>query len=223
MPLQLTFATFSDTALIDEVTRLAAIERRATAHLIGALAEFDARRLYLGQGCASLFVYCTRVLHLSEHAAYGRTEAARAARRIPTILEMLDRGELTLTSIVLIAPHLTLENHADLRARAKLRTRREVEELVAAIRPKPEVPATVRRVPAQRLHHPVTDPPPRANVNAVPAASEGFRAPARSGISSVATRSASARARALSDPVHSGPGDRRSARTREGTDAPQEP
>ena len=48
--------------------RLAAEERKATAQLIAALAELDARRLYLGEGCSSLFTYCTTVLHLSEHA-----------------------------------------------------------------------------------------------------------------------------------------------------------
>ena len=144
---QLTFATFSDTALIDEVSRLAGAERRATSRLIAALAEFDARRLYLAQGCSSLFVYCTRVLHLSEHAAYGRIEAARAGRRIPTVLEMLERGELTLTSIGLLAPHLNIDNHRDVLSRAKHRTRREVEEIVASLSPKPDSPALVRRLP----------------------------------------------------------------------------
>jgi hypothetical protein len=150
MSTQLTFAAFSDTALIDEVARLAGAERRATARLIAALAEFDARRLYLAQGCSSLFVYCTRVLHLSEHAAYGRIEAARAGRRIPTVLEMLERGALTLTSIGLLAPHLTLDNHLDVLSRAKHRTRREVEEIVASLCPKPDSPAMVRRLPAAR-------------------------------------------------------------------------
>ena len=72
-------AQLSDDALLDEVTRAAAGERRATARLIALLGELDARRLYLAQGCSSLFTYSTRVLHLSEHAAYGRIEAARAA------------------------------------------------------------------------------------------------------------------------------------------------
>ena len=148
MSTPLTFAAFSDTALIEEVSRLVGEERRATARLIAALAEFDARRLYLGQGCSSLFVYCTRVLHLSEHAAYGRIEAARAGRRIPTVLEMLERGELTLTSIGLLAPHLTIDNHQDVLSRATRRTRREVEEMVASLRPKPDSPALVRRLPA---------------------------------------------------------------------------
>ena len=73
----------SDLELLSTVKTLVADERQATAQLIAALAELDARRLYLGEGCSSLFAYCTQVLHLSEHAAYGRIEAARAARRFP--------------------------------------------------------------------------------------------------------------------------------------------
>jgi hypothetical protein len=33
-----------------------------------------------------MFTYCTQILHLAEHAAYNRIEAARAARRFPLIL-----------------------------------------------------------------------------------------------------------------------------------------
>jgi hypothetical protein len=107
----------------------------------------DARRLYLGQGCSSLFVYCTRVLHLSEHAAYGRIEAARVARRFPVVLEMLERGDLTLTAVSLLAPHLTPANHLDLLARARHRSKRDVEEIVAQVRPRPDVSATIRKLP----------------------------------------------------------------------------
>ena len=73
----------SDLALIEEVKDAAARERGATARLVALLAELDARRLYLGEGCSSLFTYCTQVLRLSEHAAYGRIEAARIARKFP--------------------------------------------------------------------------------------------------------------------------------------------
>ena len=65
-----TFSSFhdlSDGELLLEVNRLAASERQATATLVASLAEFDMRRLYLGQGCTSLFTYCTRVLRFSEH------------------------------------------------------------------------------------------------------------------------------------------------------------
>jgi 5-methylcytosine-specific restriction endonuclease McrA len=59
------------------------------------LAEVDARQLYLGEGCSSLFTYCTQVLHFLEHAAYHRIEAARAARRYHIMLELVANGDLT--------------------------------------------------------------------------------------------------------------------------------
>jgi hypothetical protein len=100
-------AQLSDTELLAEVKKLAEHERVATADLIATLAELDARRLYLGEGCSSLFCYCTHVLHLSEHAAYGRIEAARAARRHPVILDMLAAGLVNLTTVCLLASHQT--------------------------------------------------------------------------------------------------------------------
>ena len=62
-------ADLSNAELIAEIQTLASRERCATAALVAAFAELDARRLYLGEGCSSLFTYCTQVLHLSEHAA----------------------------------------------------------------------------------------------------------------------------------------------------------
>ena len=143
----MTIAGLSDDELLKEVARLVGEERITTARLIAAIREIDARRLYLGQGYSSLFVYCTRALHLSEHAAYGRIEAARAAHRFPVVLEMLSRGDLTLTTVCLLASHLTASNHLDLLARARHRSKREVEEIVAHVRPRPDVPAGVRKLP----------------------------------------------------------------------------
>ena len=139
-----------DAELVNEVKRLTATERHATAQLIAALGELDARRLYLGQGCSSLFTYCTQVLHLSEHAAYLRIETARAARKWPTILELLAGGALHLTAIGLLAPHLTAENHERALAAARHKSKRDVEEIVAALRPRPDVPALVRKLPAAK-------------------------------------------------------------------------
>jgi hypothetical protein len=112
-------------------------ERRATAGLVAALAELDVRRLYLAQGYSSLFAYCTQALHLSEYAAYGRIDAARAARRCPLILQLLADGCVTLTTITLLGPHLTEDNHERLLEAATRRSRRQVEALVAALQPVP--------------------------------------------------------------------------------------
>ena len=142
--------SLSDDELLVEVARLAKCERQATALLIASLAELDARRLYLGQSCSSLFTYCTHVLRLSEHAAYGRIEAARAARRFPVILELLANGSVNLTAVGLLAPHLTPENHGELLDSARRRSKRDVEHLVASLRPLPSVPSTVRKLPSPK-------------------------------------------------------------------------
>jgi HNH endonuclease len=137
----------SDHDLLSEVKTFAAGERQATARLIAALAELDARRLYLGEGCSSLFTYCTQMLHLSEHAAYGRIEAARAAGRFPIILSLLTDGSITLTTIGLLSPHLNDGNCQELLERARHKSRREVEAIVAALRPRPALPSTIRKLP----------------------------------------------------------------------------
>jgi len=62
-------AQLSDQELLAEVKVAAGRERDATARLIALLAQVDERRLYLGEGCSSLFNYCTQVLHLSDYVA----------------------------------------------------------------------------------------------------------------------------------------------------------
>jgi len=62
-------AQLSDQELLAEVKVAAGCEREATARLIALLAQLDERRLYLGEGCSSLFTYCTQVLHLSDYVA----------------------------------------------------------------------------------------------------------------------------------------------------------
>lgn len=138
---------FTDGELIAEVKRAAANERGATAKLISLLAEFDERRLFLGEGCSSLFAYCTRVLRLSEHAAYGRIAAARASRRWPAILSLLAAGDINLTTVVLLGPHLTEDNQEAMLEAARGKSKSEVERLIAALQPQPDIASSVRRLP----------------------------------------------------------------------------
>ncbi len=140
----------TDEQLLSQLKSAASRERETTAHLIALLGEMDARKLYLAEGYASLFVYCTRCLHLSEHAAYGRIEAARAARRFPIVLELLTDGSITLTTVCLLASHLNEENHRGLLDAARQRSKREVEQQVAALAPMPDVPSAIRRLPQSK-------------------------------------------------------------------------
>ena len=146
---ELSLSTLSDDQLVQHVIAVATDERRATARLVAALAEFDARKLYLGQGCASLFAYCTDVLHLSEAATCNRTAAARAAGRFPLMLARLQDGALTLTAARLLAPVLTPENCDALLTAAVHQSTREIEKIVATVRPVPDVPTVIRKLPAR--------------------------------------------------------------------------
>ena len=76
--------SMSDSELLGRIVRVAGAGRHLTADLLALIGECDTRRLYLGEGCSSLFTYCTQVLHFSEHAAYHRIEGARAARQFPS-------------------------------------------------------------------------------------------------------------------------------------------
>ncbi|HEY6074671.1 MAG TPA: hypothetical protein VIV15_15120 [Anaerolineales bacterium] len=149
----------SDRELLEHVPVLAQREREATAALVAHLAVLDERRLYLGEGCSSLFTYCTQVLHLSENAAYRRVEAARVVRAYPMVLDLLAEGAISLTTIRLLAPELTPANHRRLLDAAKHQPTRQVERLVAGLRPHAPVPATIRQLPTRAASFVFTAPP----------------------------------------------------------------
>ena len=140
--------SLSDSALLAATARAADAERQATADLLALLAEVDRRKLYLSLGYSSLFVYCTQVLRLSEPAAYTRITAARAAVRMPSVLMRLAAGDVTLTAVTLLAAHLTEDNHEAMLDAARHKSKRDVERLVAGLDPHPDVPSTLRRLPA---------------------------------------------------------------------------
>ena len=154
-------AQLTDTELIARVDILAHGERRATAELIAALEELDRRRLFLPAGYTSLFLYCTQRLRMSEGAAYSRIEAARAARRFPVILAQLANGAITLSTIGLLARHLTQTNHSALLTEASGKSKREVEQIVARLHPVADVPASIRKLPIPKQPKPdLVLPPP---------------------------------------------------------------
>src|SRR5262245_46948115 len=125
---QTLMATVSLPHLSDDTLRRALLalvteERIHTAQLLLHLAEFDPRGLHREDGYPSLFAYCVQVLHFSEDEAFKRIRAARAARRVPAILEEIAEGRLHLTAVLLLAPHLSPQNAEELLAEARHRTK----------------------------------------------------------------------------------------------------
>jgi 5-methylcytosine-specific restriction endonuclease McrA len=82
-----------------------------------------------------LYEYCTKQLGFSADVAYKRVKVAQAAAAHPQILEHLETGELSLSSVLVIAPHLDdLDDSEgfDLVEAARCKSKREVERMIAA-------------------------------------------------------------------------------------------
>jgi hypothetical protein len=144
----LSLTQLTDASLHSETKRLVGSSNTLTAQLLAHLGEVEARGIHRERACSSLYTYCVYELRMSEDEAQRRCRAARLARQFPILLEMLAEASLHLTGILLLGPHLTDANCAELLARARFRTKREIERLVAAIAPCQDVPSRI--VPLHR-------------------------------------------------------------------------
>ena len=140
--------SMSNDELLEATRALARRGCALEAELLVHLAEIDERKLYLDRAFSSMFAFCTGELGFSEGAAYNRIFVARAARKLPALIEAVRSGSVHVTALRLLAPHLTEANHADLIARAAGRTREQVAELVASLAPQPAPATQIRTLPA---------------------------------------------------------------------------
>ena len=147
MESETTLHAVPDDELLRRLGELVTHSRRVEADLVAHIGEVEERRLYAREASPSMFVYCTERLHLSEAEAYRRITVARAARKHEVLLAMLRDGRLHLTGIAMLAPLLTRDNRDAVLARATHRSKREIEELVAELSPRPDAPSVMRKLP----------------------------------------------------------------------------
>jgi hypothetical protein len=136
-------SSLSDTELLANTRALVGRSNQLLAALLAHLGEVEARGLHRTRACSSLYAYCIYELRLSEDAAVSRVSAARLARRFPELLDAVAAGELHLTGLLMLGPHLTRENVREVLARAKHRTKKEIAKLVRLLDPLPAVPARI--------------------------------------------------------------------------------
>ena len=132
--------------LISVVKARLSLDHETTADLVADLAELDMRKLYVPAGYDCMRLYCVHELRMSEDVAYKRIRAARAARKFPAIYDALAGGSVHLAAVVLLAPHLTLQNVTELLAAATHKTKAAVELLVAERFPQADMPSLVQVV-----------------------------------------------------------------------------
>jgi hypothetical protein len=159
----------ADGTLLHNLTTLVSQDRATTAALLAHLAEVDERKLFVPAAYDSMHAYCVHELHMSEDIAYKRIQAARAARRYSAIFPALADGRLHLTAVVLLAPHLTPDTADELLVAATHKTKPELEQMIAARFPRPDLPTVVQAVaPATIADGLAVGPAERADLQLVP-------------------------------------------------------
>ena len=138
-----TLENVSDADLHAATRGLVGRSNQLLAALLAHLGEVEARGAHRERACASLYTYCIYELCFSEDEAFRRVSAARLARRFPAVLDAVAAGELHLTGLLLLGPHLTEQNLSEVLARAKHRTKKELLRLVRQLDPLPHVPPRI--------------------------------------------------------------------------------
>ena len=127
----------SDNELLERIELFAKEERERLPLFLACLGEADRRRLPEKLGYSSTFDYCVRRLNFSEDESYRRIQAATAAQSRPEILSALSDGQLSLTAVSKIAPHVHRDDAPDIIARAEGKSTREIVEMLAPLCPEP--------------------------------------------------------------------------------------
>src|SRR5262245_42202283 len=117
------YQQLSDSALAHEFDLSFSREDAAAANTLECILEFEERKLYAPAGYACLLDYCVQKLRRTRDSVRKRIHAAHVAERFPVVFELVARGELHLSAVVLLAPHLTPENANDLLAAASYKSK----------------------------------------------------------------------------------------------------
>jgi hypothetical protein len=110
VPRAIALEHLSDAELLAGTRHLVGRSNQLLAELLAHLGEVEARGIHRTRACSSLYTYCIYELRFSEDEAFRRVAAARLVRRFPALLDALASGELHLTGLLLVGPHLTAGN-----------------------------------------------------------------------------------------------------------------
>lgn len=134
------YSHLADAAVLRTLAESVDRECTSTSVVVALIGEVEARGLYVPAGHPSMHSYCVHVLGLSEDEAHKRLQAARATQEFPVVLEALATGQVHLTAVVLIKPHLTADNVDELLALVSRKTKSQIQELIAQRFPRAGVP-----------------------------------------------------------------------------------
>src|SRR3954466_9860884 len=152
--------SLADDELLAGLSRIVGRRNQITAEFLAYLAELDQRQLFLELGYPSLFDYCVKALGLCESTAGRHIAAARVCRSYPQALDRVARGDLHASALSLMKKHLTADNAGQLFEHCMRKSTRQVEVLLAARFPKPDVADSIRRLPGPSVESQAAPAPP---------------------------------------------------------------
>lgn len=133
-----------DHVVVAQFKSIVARDCGTTAEMLLHIGEVNARRLWADEGYQSMYDFCVRGLNMSEGVALKRIQAAKAVQAFPTILALVASGDLHLSAVCMLAPHLTPENATQLLKAATRKTKSGVAMVLATWFPRPAVPTSVQ-------------------------------------------------------------------------------
>ena len=132
--------SLSDEELVSQIATLCLEGRRLVARLVVHLIEVEDRALDKKSACSSMWAFCTERLNMSEGETSRRLNAAKLVRRFPSVLGRLERGDVHLSALRQLGPHLNEENVDAILDEAKGKTRSELDTMIARRFPRPNAP-----------------------------------------------------------------------------------
>ncbi len=135
--------------------------RQQIARVIRHLEALDRTYAWALTAHSSLYQYCMEERGWSRGQTGIRVQVAHAGRRVPRIFDMLEAGQLSVSSASMLAPRLEGLEQATTDAlldAASGLSKRAVEELLATRFSKPDVPDRIRRVPRPWTPAPTCEP-----------------------------------------------------------------
>jgi 5-methylcytosine-specific restriction endonuclease McrA len=122
-----TTTSLTDDELIARVRTHCAANARLLADLIIDLIDVEDRGIHLREACSSMFEFCKRRFAMSPSQAWRRTTAARLVRRVPVLLQYVRRGEIDLSTLLLLRNVIDETNAEELIRATRCRSKRQIE------------------------------------------------------------------------------------------------
>lgn len=140
----------SNDELLARLDALCAGNKRLLAELLAHLGEVDARGVWRDLGYGSMFAYCLERLGISEPSTWRRLHAARMCRRVPSLLGMIERGEVHLSTLAMVNAKLPDDRCEQLLAQIAGKSKKKAERILASADPKPDVETSIRKLPERK-------------------------------------------------------------------------